>query len=119
MNFPIILYILMIHWLADFGLQTHEQATKKATNSTFLFYHVAVYSIVWLIMSYQLLADWKNCVIFAVITFVCHFITDMITSNIGKDFWNKNDFHNGFTVVGFDQVLHYIQLFLSYEFLKS
>ena len=39
-----------------------------------------------------------------------HWVTDFLTSRIGKPFWDKGDFHNGFVVVGFDQVLHYIQL---------
>jgi hypothetical protein len=119
-------YILLIHYLADFGLQTHEQATNKGVGNSFfnkwLFYHVGVYSLIWLLAmitikdtSYSL--TWWGCFYFSTITFVCHYITDWCTSRVGKNFWLKNDFHNGFVIVGFDQILHYIQLYLTFKYI--
>ena len=120
MNGPLLLYFLLIHFLADFGLQTHEQATNKSSDITpkYLIYHVGVYSIIWLLASFMLFSDPWVCVLFAGITFVCHFITDFFTSRINKSFFDKGDYHNGFVGVGFDQVLHYIQLYLTYILLK-
>lgn len=47
----LIIFILLIHFLADFGLQTHEQATKKGEGKSlfnkWLFYHVGVYTLIW------------------------------------------------------------------------
>lgn len=117
MSETLLLYILLIHFLADFGLQTHDQATNKANDIKYLIYHTGVYSIIWLLASYIFLNDITKAIQFAYITFLTHTVTDMLTANIGKPFWKKNDYHNGFAVVGFDQMLHYIQLYLTFKFL--
>ena len=109
-SFTTLVFVLLIHFLADFGLQTHEQATNKSISLKWLTYHVGVYSIMWLLASWVYFDDFRLGLIFSTITFICHWITDYATSRIGKPFWDKQDFHNGFVVVGFDQVLHYIQL---------
>jgi hypothetical protein len=112
-SFSTLLFILVIHFLADFGLQTHEQATGKSTSLKWLTYHVGVYSIIWLLAAWFYFDYFNIALIFAMTTFIFHWATDYLTSRIGKPFWEKNDFHNGFVVVGFDQVLHYIQLVLT------
>lgn len=109
---------LLIHFLADFGLQTHEQATLKSNNDTMLLYHVGVYSLVWFIFMLCFLNP-ILAFIFSMITFWMHYATDYITSRISKKFFSKEDFHNGFVVVGFDQLLHYIQLFYTYKFILT
>jgi len=114
MSDKFFIFMILIHFLADFGLQTHEQAINKSSSNKFLFYHVGVYSLIWLLATMSL--GWK-CLIFAGITFVLHFITDYITSRISKPFFAKNDYHNGFVVVGFDQVLHMLQLFYTIKLL--
>lgn len=107
--------IILIHFLADFGLQTHEQATLKSTNIKQLLYHVGIYSLVWFIA--VLPFGLGVALQFVVITFWCHFTTDWLTSRIGKPFWEKKDLHNGFVIIGFDQMLHYIQLYYTFKFL--
>lgn len=114
----VIIYILMVHFLADFCLQTNDQATMKSTNIPHLFKHVLTYSIVWFFASYVLLSSWLLAVVFASVTFVAHFITDYITSRIGKPLWESKDLHNGFVMVGADQVFHYVQLIFTYELLS-
>lgn len=110
-TFSTLIFVLLIHFLADFGMQTHEQATGKSTSLKWLTYHVGVYSIVWLLASWFYFDYFGIALIFAAITFIAHWITDFITSRVGKPYWDKQDLHNGFVVVGFDQVLHYLQLF--------
>lgn len=114
MTEQLFIFILLIHFLADFGLQTHEQATKKSSSDEYLFYHVGIYSLIWFIGA-NLFLDFEHSFYFAVLTFIAHFITDAITSRISKPFFEKQDFHNGFVVVGFDQVLHYLQLYLTFK----
>lgn len=123
----ILFYILIIHFLADFGLQTHEQAVGKGEGKPFfnkmLFYHVGVYTLIWVLALLGIKnlfgLTFLDCIIFGVITFISHYITDYITSRIGKPFWSKGDFHNGFVVVGFDQVLHYTQLYFTFKYILS
>jgi hypothetical protein len=119
MEISVFIFILLIHFLADFGLQTHQQATLKSSRNTFLFYHVGVYSLIWFIaiVSY----GWKieNAIIFTLFTFIFHYLTDWTTSRVGKPFWDANDFHNGFVVVGFDQLLHYIQLIITWKLITD
>lgn len=110
-----LLYILLIHFLADFGLQTHDQAVNKSSSYKWLMYHTFVYSLIWFLASYIVLSDIQNAFYFAFITLITHSITDYITSRIGKPFWDRKDMHNGFVVVGFDQILHYIQLYLTFK----
>jgi len=113
------LFILLIHFLGDFGLQTHDQATNKSSSDKWLFYHVGVYSIIWFLATWIWFGAADKAFAFAITTFVCHFLTDFITSRIGKPFWENKDFHNGFVVVGFDQILHYIQLYLTFSLISS
>ena len=108
----ILWFLVIVHYLADFCLQTHEQAVKKSTSVRFLLYHVMTYTFVWAAMS-PFIFDWniQRVVAFTVITGFTHFWVDYVTSRMGKPFWAKGDFHNGFAVVGFDQILHYLQLY--------
>ena len=105
-----VIFLLLIHFLADFGLQTHEQAINKSTSNLWLFYHVGTYSLVWLIAMYTFSNLFIESLAFAIITFIFHFGTDYVTSRLAKKFFDDKDFHNGFVVVGFDQLLHAIQL---------
>lgn len=110
MNDFLFVYMILIHYLADFGLQTSQQAENKSSDDLFLFYHVGVYSLTWLLALSPLLG-FGNALVFSLLTFLCHYWTDYFTSRIGKPFWAKKDFGNGFKTVGFDQMLHYIQLY--------
>jgi len=118
-SFSTLIFILLIHFLADFGLQTHDQATSKSTSIKWLTYHVGVYSIMWLFAAFYYFGALDLALKFALITFFFHWVTDFVTSRIGKPFWDKQDFHNGFVVVGFDQVLHYVQLVLTLLILEQ
>lgn len=118
MEISIFVFIILIHFLADFCLQTHQQATLKSSNNKYLFYHVGVYSLIWLISLLSYGIDIKNAVEFSFITLFLHFLTDWLTSRIGKPFWKNQDLHNGFVVVGFDQMLHYIQLIYTWKLLN-
>lgn len=108
--------LLVGHFAFDFGLQTHEQATRKSTSNTWLLYHVGVYSLCWFILMLPILGP-SNSFLFAITTLTLHFWTDYCTSRLSKRFFDKDDFHNGFVVIGFDQMLHYIQLYLTLKFL--
>jgi hypothetical protein len=116
MTDQIFIFILLIHWLADFALQTHKQAINKSTDWVYLTFHVATYSLCWLLAGYALFGVWSTAIAIFNITFISHWITDYCTSRIGKLFWDKKDLHNGFVIVGFDQILHLIQLYYTIQY---
>jgi uncharacterized membrane protein len=60
-----------------------------------------------------------NLIWFAPITFVFHTATDYFTSRQVKRLFAKQDYHNGFVWVGADQILHYVQLILTYIWLNG
>ena len=113
----VFVLILIVHFLADFALQTHEQATNKGHSNVWLIYHVGTYTAIWSLVFFILPVVEDMNTFFGWITFVFligipHYIVDWCTSRIGKPFWKNGDLHNGFVVVGFDQVIHYLCLWV-------
>ena len=117
----LFILILVIHFLADFALQTHEQAQGKGEGTDFLnkwlAYHVGTYTLIWSVVYWILPIDpeiqkFWGWIGFSLLVGIPHYLTDWCTSRIGKPFWKSGDFHNGFVVIGFDQVIHYISLIL-------
>jgi hypothetical protein len=118
----IIFFILTVHWVSDFILQTDDEANRKSFDNKKLIEHTSTYSIVWFWCSLCLYLMGHlpiAILLFAPITFVLHTITDYYTSKINKRLWMKNDPHNFFVSVGFDQLLHYVQLFLTFWLLTK
>jgi hypothetical protein len=124
-----IFSIIFIHWIADFIFQTHWQATNKSKDDLALLSHTSTYSLCWVIPIFILFTKFGHngdvyyrfniSFFFCVITLVLHTITDYFTSRLNSKLWAKGDVHNFFVSVGFDQCLHYVQLFLTYYLLKT
>ena len=119
--------IIFIHWISDFVLQTDWQAQNKSKSNFALLSHTSNYSLVWLLpmclvfgkMKEGATTEWIiwSTFYFSMITFVVHTITDYFTSRLNSKLWSASKVHYFFVSVGFDQVLHYGQLFLTYYFL--
>lgn len=117
MNIYEILGIIIIHWFADFVCQTDDMAKGKSKSNKWLLLHTFTYSIAWLAVGVALTHSAETLVLvmwFSVTTFIAHTITDYFTSRLNAKLWAKGDTHNFFVSVGFDQVLHYAQLFITY-----
>jgi len=123
-----ILGILLIHWFADFVLQTDKQAKGKSKNWADLLVHTGVYTgVFWIIGLLVVIfrhkggdsVEYLHVFLFSVITFIAHTITDYFTSRLNSKLWADGKVHNFFVSVGFDQWLHYVQLFTTYYFLKN
>jgi hypothetical protein len=113
-----ILFILLVHWIADFILQTDWQAKNKSTNEDALFEHVYIYSLTTGLFWFLYFNTNVIILLFATfLIFTLHVVTDHFTSRFNKKLWEKGDTHNFFVSVGFDQFLHYAQLLLVYYFL--
>lgn len=116
-SFWVILTILLVHWIGDFVLQTDEQAKGKSSDNGYLSAHVVTYCLFWIMPAVFLVGPWAP--LFVVGTGICHWVTDYYTSRLNTKLYRKGDIHNFFVSVGFDQILHYVQLFLTYLLLRS
>ncbi len=109
-----VLLILIIHWIADFLLQTDYMASNKSHSMRALLMHVVVYTIattvLWRVAGI-VAPDAKSIAIVVVLTFVAHTATDFVTSRANAGFWRRQAWRPFFNMVGFDQLLHYGQLF--------
>jgi hypothetical protein len=119
-----------VHWISDFVFQSSWMATNKSKNWIALSLHVLTYTLsmgVLMVLSGALVSIFFSDVISGAIMIitplafvkwialngVLHFITDAITSRITSHLWKKNDMHNFFVVVGFDQFIHYSCLIIT------
>ena len=107
--------LLAAHWVADFVLQTNWQATNKSKNCKALSGHVLSYTGVLLLVSFFVLGFDTNAGMFVIrpilwafvlLNGVLHFCTDYVTSRITSKLYVKQDWHNFFVVIGFDQLIH-------------
>ena len=121
--FAYALYFLLVHWVADFVLQTERMALRKSTSKYYLGMHVTVYSVTtilawWLLFSIVGLdATFLQYLLAGTAIFVMHFITDYITSRITGKYYKAKKTHEFFVTIGFDAFLHYCQLFLVFNFI--
>lgn len=119
-----VLSILFIHYIADFVVQTEWQAKNKSKDIFALTEHVFDYTCIWAgatVLYYVIFDCSVTMVCFPLITFVCHWITDFFTSRwtskLAMKAKESGNYHNFFVVIGLDQILHYIQLFVTFYLL--
>ena len=120
MELYLIFYLLFVHWVADFVFQDEEWALNKSTSWNALMEHTSVYAGVLCIAFIPIL--WTSAIYFAAVNFIWHTTIDFITSKIVKKRF-ENKYLGGsipnlgaFTIIGFDQVLHYIILFATLQY---
>ncbi len=115
------LIIIFIHNIADFMFQTSEMALNKSKSIPHLLSHVCVYSSFWVIAGLLFNLEPIRIVWFTLITFITHFITDFITSKWTSKLYREGKFYDGFPTfwkaISIDQMLHYLQLLLTYKLL--
>lgn len=128
----LILYVIGAHWVADFIFQDDRWANDKWHSVEALAKHVGTYTLVmtffmFLVRDYvavvRLSLDWL--VMFALMTFALHFIIDFVTSKAVHYKFERGLYGSkipnleGFTIIGFDQWLHYASLFGTFVFLNQ
>lgn len=117
-----IFTILFIHWIADFWCQTDWMAKNKSISNKALTYHVLAYSTIWLLVCncYSIITNnYLILALFPAITFISHWMTDYFTSRLNSKLWKEGKVHYFFVSIGGDQILHYVQLFLTFYLLKN
>jgi len=132
-NIWIVLFIIFIHWIADFLFQDEKWAITKSKNFRNLILHTATYSAIWFPISMMLFKIvspdqtkywyFQHGAYFFYITFILHTITDYYTSRLNSKLYEKKKFGGPipnwgfFSSIGLDQVYHYVQLFLTFQLL--
>jgi hypothetical protein len=120
------LYMLFIHWVADFLFQSTWMATHKSVSSKALLLHTATYTLIMatfiapVFLYWDLVSFFHNLIIFAWSCFFFHTIQDFFTSKMTSSRFRAGKYNGltgAFTIIGFDQFLHYVQLFLTFYFL--
>jgi len=152
------LSLVIIHFLGDFLAQNDWMAIHKSKRLDALTLHVLAYTSVLFVVLISL--DYRSdlALLFAVTTFLAHWVTDFFTSKLSRKlFWMTGPYtgvtqlrmgqpenvegattmhfptgetvyidHEGqgiqsrhwfFCWIGFDQVLHYVQLAVTYQWL--
>ena len=123
-DLTLIVVILIAHFIADFVLQTDNMAKGKSTSNGWLFLHVSVYTIV----IYCLLRGYTEYIqgtinptgylfVWAVFNGLAHFSTDYFTSRWTSSLWKQGRTHDFFVVIGLDQTIHFITLFITAKWL--
>lgn len=108
MELYILILIFLAHFIGDFILQTDDMAKNKSKDNMALTYHIAMYSLPFIILFGP---------IYAVINGLLHWVIDFTTSRISSKLYQKGDIHNFFVVIGFDQFLHMTCLVGTYWYL--
>lgn len=104
-------FFLAVHWVADFVLQTHWQASNKSKRLDALARHVSTYTACLFFTSlFIFLATGFAFLWFTLTNGALHFVTDYFTSRWSSKFYAKQDWHNFFVVIGFDQLIHQVTL---------
>ena len=116
MTVLIFITIIITHWVADFIFQAEEWALGKSKALEPLIKHTATYSALWFIPTYAMYGDIISSMYFVSVTFMLHTATDYVTSRIVSKKFDKGHLGSkipnfgAFSIIGFDQVLHYLQL---------
>lgn len=109
-----VLLIIGLHWVGDFLLQNDWMALGKSKRAMPLLVHVVVYSSCFLYFFGPY---------FCLVTLAAHLWVDLITSRVNARLWKRAldyrtpSLHWFFVSVGFDQLLHMVQLVVTYKLL--
>lgn len=118
-----VITLISLHFIGNFLFQNSWQTTNKSFNIRALSSHVSNYCLTLLILMSIIYMHYgyDKIVLFILITFIIHWIQDFITSRIGYRLkltaqrtrnWRYYYLHRGL-----DQLLHYLQLFLTFYFI--
>jgi len=119
-SFP---FILMIHYVADFRMQSRHIAETKSKCNKSLSIHVLLYVATFLIAGLVHFATGNNVDVwkfaeYVVINGLLHWLTDYITSRESTKAYQNSDMEKFWNIIGFDQLIHGVTLYITWEILK-
>ena len=100
--------LLVLHFIADFVLQSDHVAKNKSKDNKILLYHVSIYSLPFMLLISPL---------YGLINGMIHFCVDYFTSRLTSKLWDSGKTHLFFVTIGFDQLLHILTLVWTYNLL--
>jgi hypothetical protein len=101
------IFILFVHYVGDFLLQSRKMADNKSKSLKWLSLHVLTYTFNLLIFTSVFVFDFGIGVLYWIaLNGVLHWITDFFTSKLTTHYYKKEDWKSFFSVVGFDQFVH-------------
>jgi hypothetical protein len=101
------IFIIWLHFTADFILQSEFMAKGKSKSNKILLYHVSIYSIPFILIG----------PLYAAVNGALHFVVDYITARMTTKYWEQKRISLFFNVIGFDQVLHFTILMVTYNYM--
>ena len=119
----VFVYILLVHWVADFLLQTRHMATRKSESNYYLNLHVTIYSfttiVFWVFFFLIVETHMTTFTVFLsfAVTFATHWLTDYVTSRQTSKLFKAKKEKEFFNMIGFDQWIHALTLFLTYNYI--
>lgn len=103
MNETLLLYVLFIHFIADFVLQTKWMAENKSKNWKAMFSHIAVYALCMCIFG----------PVYGIVNATLHLVTDVVSSRLSSRAYAKGNMKGFWMVIGADQLVHQTCLILT------
>jgi hypothetical protein len=104
MDIYYILYLLFIHWIADFVCQPDVIAQNKSKDNLALFFHCVIYWAIFWFGTFNF--------IYAFLLALIHFPIDYITSRLNSKLYAEGKIHEFFISIGFDQWIHFATILL-------
>ena len=119
----VILVLLFAHFFADFVVQPEKLADNKWYSNKALGIHVLLYTASLFLISWLFLVTvpdlflWSALLIWSIVNGMFHFIVDYATSRDMKMYRDEKDYRMFFIMLGFDQMVHYAVLAVTYSIL--
>ena len=107
----LIIWLMLLHWLGDFVLQTDWMAVHKASDRKALFTHIGVYGATMFTGLFSMFGF--SAIWFVLLNAILHGIIDYVTSKASHYCNDTGDRHNMFVMIGLDQFVHFVFLYLT------
>ncbi len=119
-----IYLVLFAHFVADFIFQKDEDAKNKSKSFMHLLNHILDYDFAFtIVLSLGILLLGKfslmPIIYYTLLNSAIHLVVDYFTSKASAHYWSKQEAHNFFVVIGFDQFLHAVTLVVTLPLLGA
>ena len=101
--------LVWLHFIGDFVLQSRYIADNKGRSVVVLLQHSFLYSIPFIFIDSK----------FAIVNGCLHFFVDLGSSKLTRRYYEREEYYQFFTVIGFDRSIHMSCLFFTYWLLVS